>query len=347
MLDGHTGYIRINRFAATTYDEFANALKAVRKSGATSLILDLRDNPGGYLDAATSIANEFLDGRKLIVYTEGLREAKQEYTAVNDGMFETGKLAVLVDEGTASAAEILSGAIQDWDRGVIVGRRTFGKGLVQEQYDLEDCSALRLTIARYYTPSGRCIQRPFAKGREAYEADFLERFRDGELSGADSLSREDTAVFYTLVHHRRVHGGGGIKPDVYVPYDSTWLSAGLSAITGSDELQDALWDYYGGHTSQLKSYHNVGELIKDFHDEDAILGAYLKSVAPSERTMIQLTLSRPANKSYVLTEIRSRVARMMFRSNGYYAVSALTDDVVQRAQALLAAPQYEQLLIGR
>ena len=347
MLDAHTGYIKINRFSATTYDEFAKALKSVKKSGATALIIDLRDNPGGYLDAATSIADEFLDGKKLIVYTQGLREAKQEYTAVNDGLFEAGRLAVLVDEGSASAAEILSGAIQDWDRGIIVGRRTFGKGLVQEQFDLEDGAALRLTIARYYTPSGRSIQRSFAKGRAAYEADFAERFKSGELTGADSLTKEDTGAYYSLARHRLMHGGGGIKPDVYVPYDSGHLSAGLTAITSADELQDAVLDYYGSHTVALKSYRSIPDFIGSFHDEGAVLANYLKNLTPPERAMAQASLVRQASKDFVLAQIRSSIAKILFRANGYYAVSALSDDVVRRALGLLSSPQYDRLLIGR
>ena len=346
MLDGQTGYIKINRFSATTYSEFAKALKGVKKTGAKNLILDLRGNPGGYLDAATSIADEFLDDEKLIVYTKGIHEQIQKYKAVNTGMFEEGRVAVLVDEGSASASEILAGAIQDWDRGIVIGRRTFGKGLVQEQYDLEDGSALRLTIARYYTPSGRSIQRSFEKGRQAYDEAFEERFSSGELIGQDSLVKEDTQAYYTLTKRRLVHGGGGIKPDVYVPYDSGRLSGILLNIIVSDELQDAIWDYYGSHLGPLKGYHSIAEFSRSFSGETDVLAAYLLALPPSERLMANAVLSRKANKDYLLLQIRSQIGRILFRNTGYYAVSTRGDDVVQRALQILHAPLYDQL-IGR
>jgi len=176
MLDGITGFIKINRFSATTYDEFSKALKQLKQQGAKQLILDLRDNPGGYLEAATMMADDFLDDNKLIVYTKGVHSAKTEYKASGAGAFESGRLAILIDEGSASASEILAGAVQDWDRGVVIGRRSFGKGLVQKQYDLRDGSALRLTVAKYYTPSGRSIQRSFANGKDAYMEDYEHRF---------------------------------------------------------------------------------------------------------------------------------------------------------------------------
>ncbi len=346
MLDGHTGYIKINRFSATTYNEFAKALRALKKSGARSLVLDLRDNPGGYLDAATNISDELLDDEKLIVFTKGLHEPRQEYKAVNTGMFEEGRLAILVDEGSASASEILAGAVQDWDRGIVVGRRTFGKGLVQEQYDLEDGSALRLTIARYYTPSGRSIQRSFEKGREAYEDAIEERFHTGELTGGDSLAKEDTQSYYTLARHRLVHGGGGIKPDVYVPYDSGRLSGGLLNLIISDGLQDAIWDYYGINFTTLKAYRNIPDFNKAFAGEPEILGAYLRSLPPSERLAASSVLQRKANKDFLLLQIRSQMGRILFRNNGYYAVSTRHDDVVIRALDILASSKYDRL-IGR
>jgi carboxyl-terminal processing protease len=346
MLDAHTGYIKINRFSATTYAEFAKALKSVKQAGATALMIDLRDNPGGYLDAAVSVADELLDDKKLIVYTQGQHEQKQDYTAVNSGMFEEGRLAILVDENSASAAEIVSGAVQDWDRGIIVGRRTFGKGLVQEQYELEDGAALRLTIARYYTPSGRSIQRSFAKGKAAYEADFEARYKSGELTGKDSVAREDTQAYYTLTRHRLIHGAGGIKPDVYVPYDSGRLSHGLLGILLSTALQDAVWDYYGHHYSELRHLRSVNEFNSAFHDEESILDAYLRSLPPSEHLVAQNVLNREANRTYLLLQIRSQIARTIFRNNGYYSISSQGDDVIRRALQILNSQQYLQL-IGR
>lgn len=346
MLDAKTGYIKINRFAGTTYSEFAKGLKTIKKSGATGLIIDVRDNPGGYLDAATAIVDELLDNKKLIVYTKGYHEQRQDYTAVNEGMFEQGRLAILIDENSASASEILAGAVQDWDRGVIVGRRSFGKGLVQEQYELEDGAALRLTIARYYTPSGRSIQRSFAKGKEAYRADFEARFTNGELMGNDSIAVDDTQAYYTLMQHRPLHGAGGIKPDAYVPYDSGRLTQGLLQILLSDALQDAIWEYYNINALWLKKLKSVLEYNRAFHDEDKILQQYISSLAPSERLIAVSTLRRPANKDYVLLQIRSQIARVVFRNSGYYMVSAQGDEVIQRALQILNGNQYQQL-IGR
>jgi carboxyl-terminal processing protease len=261
-------------------------------------------------------------------------------------MFEEGRLAILADEGSASASEILCGAVQDWDRGIVVGRRTFGKGLVQEQFELADGSALRLTIARYYTPSGRSIQRSFAKGKDAYQADFDQRFKSGELLGRDSLIKEDTQAYYTMARHRLVHGGGGIKPDVYVPYDSGRLSGGLFNIIISDALQDAIWDYYGSNTANLKAYRSIGDFIKGFNGEQQILADYEHSLAPSERMMANAILGRAANKDYLLIQIKSQIGKILFRNNGYYAVSTRNDDVVQRALQLLYSPEYNRL-IGR
>jgi carboxyl-terminal processing protease len=261
-------------------------------------------------------------------------------------MFEQGRLIILVDENSASAAEIVAGAVQDWDRGVIIGRRSFGKGLVQEQYELEDGAALRLTIARYYTPSGRSIQRSFAKGKEAYEADFEARYRNGELTGRDSVVKEDTQAYYTLTHHRLMHGSGGIKPDVYVPYDSGRLSHGLINMLLSDSFQEAIWDYYGTHVTTLKSYHSVSEFLRSFHDEGVILNSYLASLSPSEQFLAKHVISRQANRDYLVLQIRSQIARTIFRNNGYYSVSALGDDVIQRALQVINSPQYQEL-IGR
>ncbi|MEO6832031.1 MAG: S41 family peptidase [Chitinophagaceae bacterium] len=346
MLDANTGYIKINRFSATTYAEFAKALTAVKRKGATNLILDLRQNPGGYLDAARDIADEFLDDHKLIVYTKSLHEKEQDYRAVNDGMFEEGRLIILIDEGSASASEILAGAVQDWDRGVIVGHRSFGKGLVQEQYNLDDGSALRLTIARYYTPSGRSIQRSFKKGKAAYAAAYAARFKDGELTGDTSVAKEDTQAYYTLVTHRLVHGGGGIKPDVYVPYDSGRISPEMLHLLVSDHLQEAIWDYYSEHYKSLKSYQSSLDFSRNFKGGTDILESFLRKLPPSGRLMATSVFQRPQNRDYFLLQTRSQIARILFGNNGYYAVSATGDDFIKEALQIIHSSKYDQL-IGR
>lgn len=225
MVDKNTGYIRIIRFGATTTKEFRETLLKLKKEGLENLILDLEYNGGGYMAPAIDLADDFLDRGKLIVYTEGSRQPRRDELATEKGAFEKGKLVVLINEGSASASEILSGAVQDWDRGIIVGRRSFGKGLVQRQIPLPDESMIRLTVARYYTPTGRSIQKPYTKGDlSSYNLDVIERYNKGEMMHADSIHFPDSLKYTTLVNHRIVYGGGGIMPDYFVPADTSFVS---------------------------------------------------------------------------------------------------------------------------
>ncbi|MCW3120793.1 MAG: carboxyl-terminal protease [Flavipsychrobacter sp.] len=344
MLDGITGFIKINRFSATTYDEFSTALKKLQQQGAKQLILDLRDNPGGYLEAATLIADNFLDNNKLIVYTQGVHSPRTEYIAGEKGVFENGKLAILIDEGSASASEILAGAVQDWDRGVIVGRRSFGKGLVQKQYDLPDGAALRLTVARYYTPSGRSIQRSFAKGKDAYMEDYEHRFQTGELTGKDSVALADTTRYYTG-RHRLVYGGGGIKPDVYVPYDTAHLSSGLISVLFSRELKATIWDYFMQNRSKLKG-KTINEFTQSF-DSHQLTSNYLAMLGQDMRSRVNALLAKPANDTYFKLQVQAQLARFLFRDNGYYAVSLKQDEVVNKALAVMNTDQYSKVISGQ
>ena len=220
MEDDSIGYISLLRFARSSVNEFRSALKSLKKQGMKSLILDLRGNSGGYLDIAYGLANEFLSPGKLIVYQQGRARSRQDFKAVRYGSFREGDLVVLVDEGSASASEIVSGAVQDWDRGLIIGRRTYGKGLVQTMYNLKDGSQVRITTARYYTPSGRCIQRPYDDGTDAYNKDIQRRYKHGEMFSADSIQFPDS-LKYKTAGGRTVYGGGGIMPDIFVPMDTT------------------------------------------------------------------------------------------------------------------------------
>jgi carboxyl-terminal processing protease len=220
----NTGYIKINRFSLTTIDEFKKAIVALKKDNTSNLILDLTNNGGGYLEVATELADQFLEDGELIVYTQGVNNPKKEYLATKEGDFERGKLVVLIDEGSASASEIVSGAIQDWDRGIIIGRRSFGKGLVQRRCPLPDQSELRLTIARYYTPTGRLIQKPYDKGKEDYDLDISRRYSHGEFISSDSIHFPDSLKYYTLKNNRLVYGGGGIMPDLFVPLDTSYYT---------------------------------------------------------------------------------------------------------------------------
>jgi carboxyl-terminal processing protease len=342
MLDSVTAYIKVNRFSATTYEEFSNALKKLLAVGAKQLILDLRDNPGGYLDAATSICDDFLDDKKLIVYTKGIHTLKSEFRANGDkGLFEKGKLVVLVDESSASASEIVAGAIQDWDRGVIIGRRTFGKGLVQEQYSLPDGAALRLTTAKYYTPSGRCIQRSFAKGRDAYLQDYEKRFETGELTGKDTLALTDTTRFYTY-KNRVVYGGGGIKPDVFVPYDTAKLSAPLLAMIYSQELKTTTWDYFIRNKAKL-NYKNIVDFNESFKAEDQVITTYLAMLKPADKVSAGKVMASNS-AGYFRQQVKAQIARFLFRDNGYYGIILRDDEVVHKALGVLGSEQYSKIL---
>lgn len=338
MLDTVTGYIKINRFSANTYEDFVKALQELEGQGMKSLIVDLRQNPGGYLEAATKIADEFLSGKKMIVYTKGVNSYKTEYLTEKNGLFESGALTILVDESSASASEILAGAVQDWDRGLIMGRRTYGKGLVQEQYSLEDGSALRLTIAKYYTPSGRSIQRSFDEGKDAYNADFMSRFESGELIGYDTLSLPDTTKYYTA-NRRVVYGGGGITPDIYVPYDTTKLSSGVLNLIYSNEVKNAIWDYYISNASSLKEYRSVKEFANNFDAEEVVL-QYVKTLEPATQRVTEKVLKIPVNRAHFKLQVKAQIARILFNENGYYSIILTDDRMVQRAKDTMCSKNY-------
>lgn len=347
MIDTTTGYIRINRFSATTYREFSNALDNLLARGMKQMILDLRQNPGGYLDAATAIADELIGGNKLLVYTQGRASEKEEYLAEQKGRFEKGKLAVLVDEGSASASEILSGAIQDWDRGVVIGRRTFGKGLVQEQFELGDGSALRLTIARYYTPSGRSIQRPYDKGRDAYENDFVNRFRNGSLTSQDTLAASDTFKFYTEEKHRIVYGGGGIKPDIIVPYELTLFTDGLYDILGSSPLNNTVYTYFSQHSREMNQYKNFAQFDRAFQVTPELMAKLKDNLSKDYPAQVKSVWNNPRAVAYLNNRVKATLSRMLFRTNGYFQQINKEDRIIQRAMGILDSREYSAIVGGQ
>lgn len=346
MLNNATGYIKINRFSATTYTEFAQALKKLKAQGMQSLVLDLRQNPGGYLNAAAKIADEFLSGDKLIVYTSGKSAQKEEYVAGEKNGFEMGRLIVLVDESSASASEILAGAVQDWDRGVVVGRRTYGKGLVQEQYRLQDGSAMRLTVAKYYVPSGRSIQRSYKNGKEAYSQDFYDRLKTGELTGNDSISLADTTPYHTKTNDRVVYGGGGITPDVYVPYDTNRLNSKLIDILYSQNVRYMIWDYYLAHRKQLLSDYKTADEFSTQFDNDMLFNKYMNGQDKKTAKTITMMLKQGDNARYFRVNMKAQLARYLFDDNGYYTVMSGVDDVVERALNVLTADDTYSEIIG-
>ncbi len=345
MLDATTGYMKINRFSATTHKEFMEAIKKLKTSGAKQMVIDLRSNPGGYLGEATSVADEFIDDSKLLVYTQGTHASKTEYNADKKGAFETGKLIVLIDESSASASEIFAGAIQDWDRGVIMGRRSFGKGLVQEPYEMTDGSELRLTIAKYYTPSGRCIQRSFANGKAAYAADYEKRFTTDELTGKEQFINADTTRYFTA-NHRVVYGGGGIKPDVFVPVDTVKLSHTLVNSLYSSELKNAIWDYFLRNRPDMK-FSTVEEFDASFDGAEEVIHEYMKSLSASTRNKIWKEIYKTQPRHYFDTYIRSQIAHYLFKDNGYYAITLKDDNVVEKALNVLHSNTYSHIISGK
>ena len=261
LIQPKIGYIRINRFGATTAEEFKKAMKELQKQGMKDMILDLQGNGGGYLNAAIDLANEFLGQKELIVYTEGRTAKRSDFYAKGNGEFRNGRLIVLVDEYTASASEIVSGAVQDWDRGIIVGRRSFGKGLVQRPIDLPDGSMIRLTIARYYTPAGRCIQRPYESGKDRnYELDLFNRYEHGEFFSRDSIKQNENELYYTSLR-RPVYGGGGIMPDIFVPQDTTGVTSYLSTAINRGLTIQFTFQYTDNNRKKLSQYETEEELL--------------------------------------------------------------------------------------
>jgi carboxyl-terminal processing protease len=330
MLDNQTGYIKINRFSKTTYDEFMVKLDTLTNRGMKKLILDLRQNPGGFMDQATAIADEFLDDNKTIVYTEGRTMPRTYEKARTAGMFEKGKLAILIDEGSASASEIVSGAIQDWDRGILIGRRTFGKGLVQQEYGIGDGSSVRLTVAKYYTPSGRSIQRPYEKNVSDYYEDISLRYKDGEIFNEDSIHNNKKQVYKTLLKNRTVYGGGGITPDIFIPLDTSMYNPFVSEVYGLNLLQEFAYNYITGHRNDFTKYANVDQFRNQFSVDDNL---YTSFTAYCFETGVRKETAAYTEKSkaYLSSRLKAYLARQLWKTDGYYRITADDDKAVQRA----------------
>lgn len=328
MIDAKIGYIKISRFAATTYEEYMQAFKKLESQGLETLVLDMRGNPGGYLNAATQIADEFLDDKKLIVYTQGKARPKSSYYAKEDGSFEKGKLIVLIDEGSASASEIVAGALQDWDRATIVGRRSFGKGLVQEQSVFPDGSALRLTVARYYTPTGRSIQKPYKEGVEDYNNDLLLRLKKGELENADSIKFSDSLMFKTP-GGKTVYGGGGIMPDIFVPLDTMNNSGYLSSIINKGLISQFTFDFVDKNRILLNDYKTFKEYNSKFQVNENIFNDFIKYV--EKNGISKDTKGLIKSGGIIKTQIKANIARQIWKNEGFYPVIQEVDNTLKKA----------------
>lgn len=332
MIRPEIGYIRIGNFGATTHQEFMEGLKTLRDQGMQHLILDLQENGGGYLKAAVDIANEFLQRGDLIVYTEGRKVPRTEYKADGGGVMRDGKVVVLVDSYTASAAEIVTGAIQDQDRGIVVGRRTFGKGLVQRPLDMPDGSMIRLTIAHYYTPSGRCIQKPYKKGENRdYAMDVINRLKSGELTNADSIHFADSLKYETLRQHRTVYGGGGIMPDEYIPLDTTLYTNYHRELSAKSIVLQQNLRYVDSHRKKLKKeWTSFADYKQRYEVPQTLIDAILKEgdkqkIKPKNDAELQKTLP------YLRLQLKALIARDIWDMSEYFSVYNEENEMVKRA----------------
>ncbi|NOR88345.1 MAG: PDZ domain-containing protein [Bacteroidales bacterium] len=332
MIDEKLGYIKISKFSATTIEEFDEAISDLLRQGMEKLILDLRGNSGGYLKAAISMADTFLKEGKLIVYTKGKNRPEKKYFADNHGDFEEQELIILIDENAASASEIVAGAIQDNDRGQIVGRRSFGKGLVQEQMNFSDGSAVRLTVARYYTPTGRCIQRSYAEGTDAYYADHYHRILDDLSSKNDSIQELDSLMF-TTPKGKVVYGGGGIMPDVSIPLDTTFNFYFYNRLIRSSVIVEYAIDYYNHHHKELNLFTDSKDFYKNHQLSSSI---YTEIVKKAKQQDIETSAEEIVKNKEIISNIfKAELARLLFKDEGYYFVYLQKDEVYGRALELV------------
>ncbi len=329
MITPETGYINLNRFAQTSMQEFVDATLNLKSQGMKNLILDLRNNSGGYMGTAIDLSDQFLDAGKLIVYTEGVHSPREDYNSSEKGLFEKGKLVVMINENSASASEIVAGAIQDWDRGVIVGRRSFAKGLVQRPFSLPDSSQVRLTTARYHTPSGRCIQKSYAEGADKYYMDFAKRVKRGELVHPDSIKFPDSLKFFTS-KKRVVYGGGGIMPDVFIPWDSTIISDYYLELRRKNIINLFVGDYVDKNRQNLQaSYPDFKTFNKSFILDEAFMKPFFEL---AEKQGIKLDEKGYGTSAKLIkSQIKGLIAEKLWTLSTFYEVANQVDDEVIKA----------------
>jgi len=346
MVNKKIGYIKLDQFAQKSVDEFEDALKVLRSQGMKSLIFDLRGNSGGYLMTAFNLCNEFLGSDKTVVFTEGLKSPKQVYSTDRNGEFRDGRLVVLIDEGSASASEIVSGAIQDWDRGVLIGRRSFGKGLVQRPFNLPDGSVMRLTTARYYTPTGRCIQRSYEKGSEDYFKEMTKRLEHGEYYHADSIQFPDSLRYYTLNSGRTVYGGGGIMPDIFMPVDTTFSTQLFTNLIRKNVFNSYCIDYVLANRDEIHAnYLDFSEYNKKFDVTDAMIEDF-KNIAKSKEVKWDDEQYK-RSKSWIKLRIKAMIAQDVWNIDKFYQVVMKEDKMIQKAVEILNSKKEYDKILGK
>lgn len=345
MLDAETGYVKLNKFAATTEKEFSDAVAILQKSKMKNLIIDLRSNGGGYMLAATDLADKFFSDKKLLVYLSGNKTPRQDYTSDGEGSLAGARLAILTDEGSASASEILAGAIQDWDRGIIVGRRTFGKGLVQNGFYLTDGSMIRLTIARYYTPTGRSIQSPYNEGYDKYLENFYRRYTDGELMSSDSIHFPDSLKYTTMVNKRTVYGGGGIMPDLFVPADTSNYSDYYRNVARKGVLNSFALDYYDKNRDRLLTeFKSFDDYKKRFVFSQDEIDSFIKKA--EEAGVVYNEAQFAISRDEILNILKGLVATNKWQTSEYYMIINENDTVIESALKALSDKQVYNKILG-
>jgi len=334
LIDDEIAYIKINRFAMTTVDEYLEKINILKEKGAKSIILDLRGNGGGYLDKAIELADQFLEKGQMLVYTKGLRSPKAESYATGKGICKEEKVLVLIDEGSASASEIVSGAIQDWDRGIVVGRRSFGKGLVQKPMFLPDGSMIRLTVARYYTPTGRLIQKPYENGKEEYEKELYNRYEHGEFLNEDSITLLDSLRYKTLKNKRIVYGGGGIMPDIFVPLDTTSVTDLYSKTVRQGVLNAFVLKYIDKNRRKLRSNYPDFEVYnKKFEVSDKILNDLLEYTKENKIESTEEEFEKSKDNFRLI--VKALIARDLWDMSEYFQIVNVRDKGFNKALEIM------------